>query len=294
MLDFHTLYCMIYLMTTLTKTGKKPIAYGYARVSTKKQEAEGYSLEAQTEQIERYCKDKYDLKHIYNEAESGKKADRPKLQEALRLCSLSEGTLVIAKIARLTRDLHFLTKLQNERVKFIALDMPDANETMLQVMVSFAQLDNKLRSTRIKEGMKKAKEKGKKFGTDNLTPYYEKLENEIDPTGRRHEVRKLLEKPDLLSSAELKSLKSEEAKLIQKIRNLYTENSATARSNNAKQRALSILPIIRECQSEGHTSYSQLAKCLTDKGIKTPQGREVWNRSHIQTLMTQLKKLEEY
>ena len=31
-------------------------AYGYSRVSTKKQEQHGYSLEAQKEQIENYCK----------------------------------------------------------------------------------------------------------------------------------------------------------------------------------------------------------------------------------------------
>ena len=281
-------------MTTLNKPNKKPIAYGYARVSTKKQEAEGFSLDVQEEQIQKFCSDRYDLKGIYTEAESGKTADRPKLQEALRLCSLSEGTLVIAKIDRLTRDLHFLTKLQKEGVKFIALDFPEANETMLQVMVSFAQLDNKLRSTRIKEGMKKAKEKGKKFGTDNLTPYFQKIEQEIDPKGRRHEVRKLLEKPDLLSSAEVKKLKSEEAKIITKIRERHAESSAKARSNKAKQRALSLLPIIKECESEGHTTYSQLAKCLTDKGIKTPLGREVWTRQHIQTLKAQLKKLEDY
>ena len=285
---------MIINMTTLNTTDKKPVAYGYARVSTKRQESEGYSLEAQQEQIKRLCADRYDLKGIYTEAESGKKSDRPKLQEALRLCSLSEGTLVIAKIDRLTRDLHFLTKLQREGIKFIALDMPEANETMLQVMVSFAQLDNKLRSTRIKEGMKKAKEKGKKFGTDNLTPYFQQIESEIDPKGRRHEVRKLLEKPDLLSSEEVKKLKSEEAKFIQKIRDRQAQPSAKARSDKAKQRALSLLPIIRECESEGHTTYSQLAKCLTDKGIKTPLGREVWTRQHIQTLKTQLKKLEDY
>ena len=37
----------------------------------------------------------------------------------------------------------------------------------------------KLRSTRIKEGMRKAKEKGKKFGTDNLNVYWKQLEKLI-------------------------------------------------------------------------------------------------------------------
>ena len=173
----------------------KKKAYGYARVSTKKQELYGYSLEAQQEQIKNYCKrEGLELIEVFSEAESGAKSNRPKLEEALRLCQISNATLIVAKIDRLTRDLHFLTGLQLRNVKFQALDMPEANETMLQVMISFAQMDNKLRSIRIKEGMKKAKEKGKKFGTpSNLSTYYERLENQVDPEGRRFEIREELE-----------------------------------------------------------------------------------------------------
>ena len=128
-------------------------AYGYIRVSTKKQQDYGHSLEAQEEQIEAFCKkNDFDLQQTFTEAESGSKNDRPQLDEALNLCQLSNATLIVAKIDRLTRDLHFLTGLQLKGVKFLALDMPDANETMLQVMISFAQMDNKLRATRIKEG----------------------------------------------------------------------------------------------------------------------------------------------
>lgn len=281
-------------MITLMTTSTKQIAYGYARVSTAKQEAEGYSLEAQKEQIEAFCKARgYDLKGFYSEALSGKNENRPKLQEALRLCSLSDGLLVVAKIDRLTRDLNFLTKLQKEGVRFVAIDMPEANETMLQVMISFAQLDNKLRSTRIKEGMKKAKEKGKKFGTDNLTPYYSKLESEVDPEGRRHIVRKLLEKPSELSTEQIRELQSEEAEIVSKLRNLRALRPTQARVDKARQRAISILPIVRECEAEGMTSYAQLAKCLSAKGIKTPSGKTEWTRQNIQTLKKQIQKIEE-
>ena len=78
-------------------------AYGYARVSTKRQEAEGYSLEAQQEQIENYCKaNGYELKDMYSESMSGSNSNRPQLNEVLDLCELSDATLIVAKIDRLT------------------------------------------------------------------------------------------------------------------------------------------------------------------------------------------------
>lgn len=287
-------------------------AYGYARVSTKKQEAEGYSLEAQRDQIEEYCKNNsLQLKGFYSEAMSGTKDDRPKLQEALELCKLSDGVLIVAKIDRLTRDLHFLTKLQKENVRFIAVDNPHANETMLQVMISFAQMENKLRSTRIKEGMRKAKEKGKKFGTDNLNVYWKQLEKEVDKEGRipivRKRLRELLEQyPDAKDKydfrkkvvvesdigKEIRALRQEEAEFIEKVRNRKAQIPSEVRSDKALERARSLFPIVKECQSEGATSYRKLAECLTEKGIKTPLGRDTWNVGSVQTLMVQIKKIE--
>ena len=274
-------------------------AYGYARVSTKRQEETGHSLEAQKEQIENFCKtNEYELIGFEAEAESGSKDDRPKLEEALNICELSDATLVVAKIDRLTRDLHFLTGLQNKGVKFLALDMPEANETMLQVMISFAQMDNKLRSVRIKEGMKKAKEKGKKFGTpNNLSTYYEKLEEQVDPKGRRWEIRKELEalaistKP--ISMKVKQKLLSEESKILKSIRDIYAIAPTEAREKKALDRARLIYPIYQKCISEGQTSIRNLAKCLTDKGIQTPSGKNVWNSGNVQTLKIQIAKIEE-
>ena len=273
-------------------------AYGYARVSTKKQELYGYSLEAQQEQIENYCKrEGLELIEVFSEAESGAKSNRPKLEEALRLCQISNGTLIVAKIDRLTRDLHFLTGLQLRNVKFQALDMPEANETMLQVMISFAQMDNKLRSIRIKEGMKKAKEKGKKFGTpSNLSTYYERLENQVDPEGRRFEIREELEalaiSSEPISEQTKQKLLREEAEIIDKVRQLQATPPTIAREKKALERAKLILPIVEECADEGHTSFRQLAKCLTDKGILTPSGKEVWSVGNVQTLKKQIAKIK--
>lgn len=272
-------------------------AYGYARVSTKRQEQHGYSLEAQKDQIEAFCnRGKYELIGFESEAESGTKSDRPKLNEALRMCKLMDATLVVAKIDRLTRDLHFLTGLQNSKVKFKALDMEEANESMLQIMITFAQMENKLRSQRVKEGMKKAREKGKKFGTpSNLSTYYEKLEEQVDPEGRRWKIRKELEvlvsgKP--ISAETKQKLISEETTILKKIRGLYAKAPTVAREEKALARAKLIYPDYEQCMKEGHTSIRQIAKCLTDKGIPTPTGKSVWNSGNVQTLKKQIAKIE--
>ena len=272
-------------------------AYGYSRVSTKKQEQHGYSLEAQKEQIENYCKrNGYELIGFEAEAESGTKADRPLLEEALNICQLADATLIVAKIDRLTRDLHFLTGLQNKGIKFLALDMPEANESMLQIMITFAQMENKLRSKRVKEGMRKAKEKGKKFGTpSNLSTYFEKLENQVDPKGRRWQIRKELEalssgKP--ISPKTKEELLNEESEIIEKINLVKAKAPTVAREEQALARARLLKTTYDKCIAEGHTSLNQLAKCFTEKGIETPSGLKVWNKSHIQTFKKQLAKLE--
>ena len=128
-------------MTKSTDNTKRPTAYSYIRVSTKRQEIEG-SLEAQEEQIEKYCEQNdIELLGVYSELDSDKSSARPELIEVLNLCNLSNSILIVAKIDRLSRDLYFLTKLQTHGTPFLALDMPEANPTMLQVMLSSAEYE---------------------------------------------------------------------------------------------------------------------------------------------------------
>src|SRR3954452_17532966 len=82
---------------------------------------------------------RWDLIAEFVEVESGKRDDRPKLAEALALCRLHNATLVIAKLDRLSRDAHFLLGLQKAGVKFVAADMPEANEMVVGTMAVVAQ-----------------------------------------------------------------------------------------------------------------------------------------------------------
>lgn len=153
----------------------KPMAtnkyISYLRVSTARQGASGLGLEAQRANIENYLKGgQWLLLKEFLEVESGKNADRPKLQDALELCRATGATLLIAKLDRLSRDAHFLLGLQKAGGKFVAVDMPTANELTVGIMALVAQEERQAISKRTKEALAAAKARGVKLGNpQNLT-----------------------------------------------------------------------------------------------------------------------------
>jgi DNA invertase Pin-like site-specific DNA recombinase len=144
-------------------------AVAYYRVSTAKQGASGLGLEAQRAAVEAFCTSRgWDLTAPpYVEVESGKRDDRPKLDAALERARLTGATLVVAKLDRLSRDLHFLTKLQKDGARFIAVDMPEANELTVHIMAAVAQAERKAISRRTKEALAAAKARGVRLGNPN-------------------------------------------------------------------------------------------------------------------------------
>src|SRR3954471_22044869 len=129
----------------------------YLRVSTAKQGASGLGIDAQRKAVTDYLNGgRWSLITEVVEVESGKRSDRPKLAEALRLCRLHNATLVIAKLDRLSRDAAFLMKLQNEGVRFVAADMPEANEMVVGIMAVVAQAERKMISARTKAALQAA------------------------------------------------------------------------------------------------------------------------------------------
>src|SRR3954463_5013329 len=81
----------------------------YLRVSTAQQGRSGLGLEAQRQAVDAYLNGgKWQLIAEVIEIESGKKSDRPKLEEALALCKAHRAKLVIAKLDRLSRNVAFI------------------------------------------------------------------------------------------------------------------------------------------------------------------------------------------
>lgn len=87
------------------------------------------------------------------EVESGKRDDRPKLADAMALCRVHGATLLVAKLDRLSRDAAFLMNLQKAGVRFLAADMPEANEMTVGIMAVVAQAERKAISKRTKEAL---------------------------------------------------------------------------------------------------------------------------------------------
>lgn len=126
----------------------------YIRVSTAQQGSSGLGLEAQHRAVADYiAAHGGELIDTFEEVESGKRDDRPELAKAMELCELTGARLLIAKLDRLSRDLHFTTGLQRRGVDFVACDMPDANAFTINIMVAVAQQEREAISARTKAGL---------------------------------------------------------------------------------------------------------------------------------------------
>jgi DNA invertase Pin-like site-specific DNA recombinase len=141
----------------------------YYRVSTDKQGASGLGLEDQRKTVLNYIKPE-NIYQEFTEIESGRKKNRPILNQALELCKQQEATLVIAKLDRLSRNVAFVTALLESGVKFVCCDMPTANELTIHILAAFAQAYAKSISDNTKRALKVKKDQGFKLGTpQNLT-----------------------------------------------------------------------------------------------------------------------------
>jgi len=135
----------------------------YYRVSTKKQGQSGLGLEAQRTIVENYLKNNTVINE-FTEIETGKSANRPQLNKALQACKENNATLVVAKLDRLARNLHFVTTLQAANVDFVCCDMPTANKLTVHIIAAIAENEASLISQRTKAALAEKKKQGIKLG----------------------------------------------------------------------------------------------------------------------------------
>lgn len=146
--------------------GQRLVAY--ERVSTARQGASGLGLEAQRKVIEDFATSRgAEVLARFTEVESGREADRPELAKALHLAKVTGATLVIAKLDRLSRNAAFLLALRDSGVRFVAVDMPEANDLTVGIMALVAQAEREAISRRTKEALAVAKARGVKLGNPN-------------------------------------------------------------------------------------------------------------------------------
>lgn len=142
---------------------KKFVAY--YRVSTARQGESGLGLEAQQSSVASYLANvESELVGEYVEVESGKKSQRPQLEAAIAQCKKEKATLLIAKLDRLARNVHFISGLMNGSMDFLALDMPHANRLTIHIMAAVAEEESSQIAARTKAALQAAKARGVVLG----------------------------------------------------------------------------------------------------------------------------------
>jgi DNA invertase Pin-like site-specific DNA recombinase len=156
----------------------------YYRVSTRKQGEFGLGLEGQVAAVEAYARAQgAAVLRSYREVESGKRSDRPELAKALAHARRSGARLVIAKLDRLARNVHFLSGLMESGVDFIACDSPHANRLTIHILAAVAEDEAKRISERTTSALAAYKARGGLLGARN--PRCRRLTPELGRKGWR-------------------------------------------------------------------------------------------------------------
>jgi DNA invertase Pin-like site-specific DNA recombinase len=139
----------------------------YYRVSTKRQGESGLGLEAQQTAVNSFAGEPLES---YTEIESGKRTDRPQLAMAIVACKRLGATLVIAKLDRLARNVHFVSGLMESGIEFVACDNPNASRLTVHILAAVAEDEARRISERTKAALAAYKARGGRLGNPkNLT-----------------------------------------------------------------------------------------------------------------------------
>jgi DNA invertase Pin-like site-specific DNA recombinase len=146
----------------------------YVRVSTSGQGKSGLGIQAQREALGRFAKSE-GLKVIaeYVEVETGKGSDaldrRPRLAEALAEARRHRCPVAVAKLDRLSRDVHFISGLMAHRVPFLVAELgADVDPFMIHIYAALAEKERALISQRTSAALKAAKARGVRLGNPNI------------------------------------------------------------------------------------------------------------------------------
>ena len=148
----------------------------YLRVSTDKQGKSGLGIEAQREAIARFVTTEgMELLGEYVEVETGKGSDaldrRRQLAAALATARKAKAAVVVAKLDRLSRDVHFISGLMAQRVPFIVAELgAEADPFMLHIYAALAEKERNLIADRTRAALILKKRQGVVLGNrTNLT-----------------------------------------------------------------------------------------------------------------------------
>lgn len=149
-------------------------AIAYLRVSTREQGNSGLGLEAQRVALESFAaREGFEVAKWIYEVETGKGSDaldrRPQLADALAMGRALRCPVLVSKLDRLSRDVHFISGLMAHGVEFIVADLGrQADPFVLHLFAALAQKERQLISDRTRAGLAAAKARGVKLGNPRL------------------------------------------------------------------------------------------------------------------------------
>ena len=147
----------------------------YVRVSTSKQGKSGLGLEAQKEALSRFAEaEGFEIVRVFVEVETGKGSDaierRPQLAAALAEARRKRCSIGVAKLERLSRDVHFISGLMTHRVPFVVAELgSDVDPFILHLFAALAEKERALISVRTKAALAAAKARGVTLGNPKLS-----------------------------------------------------------------------------------------------------------------------------
>jgi DNA invertase Pin-like site-specific DNA recombinase len=141
-------------------------AVGYIRVSTAKQGRSGLGLEAQQAALTKFAEaEGFRFLKTFTEMESGADDDRPELAAAVAAARKAKAPILIAKLDRLSRDVHYISGLMKHRVPFIVTELgADTDPFLLHIYAALAEKERRMISQRTKDAMAAARARGVQLG----------------------------------------------------------------------------------------------------------------------------------
>jgi DNA invertase Pin-like site-specific DNA recombinase len=164
----------------------------YLRVSSAQQGRSGLGIEAQREALARFATTEgFEIVREIVEIETGKGADalerRPQLKAALAAARKLKCSVGVAKLDRLSRDVHFISGLMAQRVPFIVADLgADADPFLLHLYAALSEKERMLISTRTKAALAAAKARGAVLGGPKLSEARELAQVSIRANADQH------------------------------------------------------------------------------------------------------------
>jgi DNA invertase Pin-like site-specific DNA recombinase len=173
-------------------------AIGYVRVSTGRQGKSGLGLAAQQAAIALFAgAEGFDVIQTFTEIETGKGADaldrRPQLAAALKVAKKhNKAPIIVAKLDRLSRDVHFISGLMAHKTPFIVTELGrNVDPFMLHIHAAVAEQERRRISERTMDALAAKKAQGVSLGGANAGTMRTRAEAKDRAEGLRPVLREL-------------------------------------------------------------------------------------------------------